>query len=116
MPTKLDATLVIPAGLCPMGQSAAEMILGVLIRKDAAWTGGCRAFFTPKEWREKGHDGVEGAVLIVVHDGGAVGGFFNYDRADLYDQMADALRDVGVYAESGALWYTGIWPIPTHTA
>ena len=76
---KRDETLAIPANLCDLGRAAAEAVLAgvdaecVAKFNRLATTGGCRAFYTPEEWRAKGWEVANNAVLVCVHDGGDMG-------------------------------------------
>jgi hypothetical protein len=103
----------IPTGLSRLGRQAAQTIVkharGIL--SDASG-GGCRAFYTPQEWRERGEQYGLSAELIVVHDGGDLNDFFSYDSGyyTLVEGMNEALSAVGVYAESCTCWYTAIYP------
>lgn len=105
--------LAIPAGLCPLGQAAAEAILAVLRREDRADAGGCRAFYSPAEWEARGEAHGRGSVLVVVHDGGDHMGHFAYEREDYeaIDRMADALRPLGLYSEQATVWYSAVYRI-----
>lgn len=105
--------LAIPAGLCPLGQAAAEAILAVLRREDRADAGGCRAFYSPAEWEARGEKYGQDAVLIVVHDGGDHMAHFAYEREDYeaIDRMADALRPLGLYSEQATVWYSAVYRI-----
>jgi hypothetical protein len=105
--------LAIPAGLCPLGQAAAETILAVLRREDRARTGGCRAFYGPAEWDARGEAHGRGSVLIVVHDGGDHMAHFAYEHEDYeaIDRMADALRPLGLYSEQATVWYSAVYRI-----
>lgn len=100
----------IPKGLSPAGRRAAEAIVKVARKEfgDDVSGGGCRAFYTPQEWAKRGEDYGQGAELIVVHDGGDLAPFFNYDY-DVYRLMDAALNKVGTWAEPQTSWYTAIY-------
>lgn len=103
----------IPTGLSRLGRKAAHAIIkharSVLSNASG---GGCRAFYTPEEWKERGERYGLSAELIVVHDGGDLDDFFSYDSGyyALVEGMNEALNAVGVYAESCTCWYTAIYP------
>lgn len=75
--------------------------------------GGCRTFWTPKEWKDRGEQYGTEAVLIVVHDGGDMAPFFNYDYQcySAIDALNEKLRGVGYYAEQCTSWYTAIYEL-----
>lgn len=106
----LDDTLTIPEDVSPRGRVAAEAILSVYNDVDGKppYTGGCRAFFSPDEWRARGEKyGTEpGVVLIVVYDGGelslAMDGF-------LQPRTADKLRALGLWWEIATNWYSYVY-------
>ncbi len=77
-----------------------------------AYTGGCRAFYTPDQWKARGELYGLNAALVVCHDGGDLPLYFNYDyQADrMIDKMNKALEAIGYYAEPCTSWYTGIYP------
>lgn len=74
--------------------------------------GGCLAFFSPREWEERGETWGRDAELIVCHDGGGMAAFFNSDYGDFRRMRAvnDALREAGYWAEPCTGWYTAIYP------
>ena len=96
------------------GKKAAELILktarshfeGVEISG-----GGCKAFYTAKEWKDRGENYGTSAVLIIVHDGGDLTPFFNLDYGSYKAQesMMAALDTLGLYSEMCTGWYTAIY-------
>jgi hypothetical protein len=109
----VDNTLAIPEGLSEQGRKAAQVVLDVLIRNRRVYTGGCRTFYTPEEWRARGETWGLNALVIVVHDGGDVAPFFNSAYGDGYatKDMREALQAAGFYAENSTSWYSDIYPI-----
>lgn len=76
-------------------------------------SGGCRAFYTPQEWRERGEQYGLNSALVVVYDGGDHAMFFDYNH-ECYraiDRMNEALAKVGYYFECCTCWYSAIYPI-----
>ena len=75
--------------------------------------GGCRAFYTPDEWLDRGEDYGTRSKLIVCHDGGDLLPYFSYDGTDYgrSEKMEEALEKLGYYAEQCTCWYTAIYPI-----
>jgi hypothetical protein len=105
--------LAIPTDLAPKGRKAAEAILSLLREKAADDTGGCKAFYSPEEWAERGESYGTESLLVVVHDGGCHAPFFNLDYCmyGYWEAMSAHLRKHGVYAEQCTSWYTAIYPL-----
>jgi len=101
-----------PDGLSDKGQEAWRTIVDLLQAKDATFTGGCRAFYSPKEWAERGEKRGADSLLIVVYDGGEVGRFFSYSKGcySLIEEMSNALEKIDCWAESCTNCYTAIYP------
>jgi hypothetical protein len=108
---QVSEDLNIPKGLTPRAHNAAEAIVRLLTELGLTETGGCRAFYSPKEWRERDEEYGGKADLIVVHDGGSLAPFFNYDyRAySMVDEMSKRLDQAGAWAEPCTSWYTAIY-------
>jgi hypothetical protein len=72
--------------------------------------GGCRTFYTPEEWADRGEEYGCSSLLIVVHDGGDFAPYFNYayEAYGSMEKMVEALGPLGVYAEQCTGWYTSI--------
>lgn len=112
MPKNHD--LDMPEGLSAKGRLAYDAIVGLLRQKRMTYTGGCRAFRSPKEWEARGERYGCKSELVVVYDGGDLGQFFSLDQAEpgygLYEEMRKALALAGVYAEECTGWYAAIYP------
>lgn len=90
---------------------AYDSIISVLKAHDALDTGGCRAFYSPQEWKDRDEEYGRNSVLIVVHDGGDHAPFFNYSYEcySLMEAMNAGLGQAGFYAEQCTAWYTAIY-------
>jgi len=102
----------IPTELCASGKKAAESIVALLTEELSSPSGGgCKAFYTPEEWRDSGEEYGHGAVLIVVHDGGHMARYFNlsYEQYACVDRMGTRLRTLGLYAEQCTGWYSAVY-------
>lgn len=108
----MDTTLDIPEDLTGKGRKAAEAILAFLRERGDAFTGGCRVFYSPEEWADRGESYGRDSLLIVVHDGGNHAPYFNLDYCayEAWEDMLAYLREHGVYAEQCTSWYTAIYP------
>jgi hypothetical protein len=102
----------IPDGLSPEAVKAARAILGEIANEGGeVYTGGCRLFYSPAEWAEKGEKYGLDAEFIVVHDGGSAAPRFNwnYGNSDAIESMRIALERVGHWAEACTCWYSAIY-------
>lgn len=112
------ACLAKPDGLDEKGERAYEVVMAFLKARGMTYTGGCKAFYSPKEWRERGEEyGLE-SCLIVTHDGGDHARAFSFDACHVHgrpeeyepcESMQDALGKVGCFAEQCTVWYTAIY-------
>ena len=89
----------------------ADAILDVMKVHDLTDTGGCRTFYTPQEWRDRGEQYGLRSELIVCHDGGDIQVAFNYDCMcyDVIEEVRVALDKIGYWAEPCTSWYTAIY-------
>ena len=120
MPTHLTMA-DIPGGLSPLGRQAAIVIVEKTLQHRATYTGGCTTFYTPAEWRSRGEPLEDGAVLVVVYDGGDVGRLIDYERCcpgggarGDYEPLTDtaaALRAAGAVVQPVTNWYAEVWPL-----
>ncbi len=101
----------------PPGRLAHEAIVEVLRRDGATFTGGCRPFYSPAEWRKLGRESCgEACVLIVCYEGGsAVAPYFShdYDADNSYvhhEKMRVALEAAGFWSEEHRSWYAAVYP------
>lgn len=114
MSTEDNRDFDMPEGLDDEGIVAVDTIKALLDQLGMDETGGCKAFYSPSEWEERGEDYGKGSVLIVCHDGGDLACFFNWDQADetgyrMINDMQEALDAEGLYAEQCTGWYTAIY-------
>ena len=103
--------------------SKQKKLANVILAAAAGWScevggraltgGGCRAFYTPKEWENREELYGLTSELIVCHDGGDLSCYFNYDYScyEHVDKMNAALERFGYYAEQCTSWYTAIYPL-----
>lgn len=114
LPNDTEA-LVCPAGLDQAGNLAHQVILSVLTQYRATHCGGCKAFYSPAEWRAREEQyGIE-SKLIVVYDGGDLVPFFSldadYPNYRLHTRMSEALKKAGFYVEECTNWYAAVYPV-----
>lgn len=103
MPNDLDAH----------GQEAYHAIMKVLLKNQATYTGGCKAFRSPAEWKARGEEYGCNSKLIVVYDGGDHGAYFSLDRSCPgyleIEEMNTALQAIGMYSEECTGWYAAVY-------
>lgn len=126
---KLDQALTMPEGLNSAGQRAHEIIVAYLQQHELTHTGGCKAFYSPAEWKHREEQyGTEGH-LIVVYDGGDMRPVFSMDATydldcaiyqetgkqrepySLYEGMQAKLREAGFYFEECTRWYSAVYSV-----
>lgn len=102
-----------PAGLTEDGEKAYAAIRAFCKDNEMEYTGGCKAFHSPVEWKERGEEYGLQSLMIVVHDGGDLAAIFNidYERYELHEGMIEHLRAAGYWFESCTSWYTAIYKL-----
>lgn len=114
MKTKSTEDLARPDDLSPKGQRAHQVIMRLLEEYDLTYTGGCKAFYSPLEWKDRGESYGHTSELVVVYDGGDVQHFFTLDGSSsytLYERMREALEAEGMYWEECTRWYCAIYSL-----
>ena len=115
----VDKDLQIPEGLKGLGKEAAELVVAhIRARHKAAFGndkeptgGGCKTFYTPEEGKARGEKYGRNALVIVVHDGGDVAPYFNWDYEcyKMIEGLGEALAKIGCFAEQCTGWYSAIY-------
>lgn len=124
---KKDHDLDMPEGLDDAGRRAYEIITAYLRQHERTSTGGCKAFYSPAEWKDREERYGTDSRLIVVYDGGALRPVFNMDAAyaadcayyetvrrprepyQLYEGMQEKLREAGLYFEECTGWFSAVY-------
>lgn len=75
--------------------------------------GGCKAFYSPREWKDRGEDYGTDSVLVLCHDGGDLsdlcGGYSNpKTEAAFHDYLR---REHGVWVERCTGWYSAVYKV-----
>ena len=75
--------------------------------------GGCKAFYTPKEWKERGEEYGTTSELILVHDGGDMAPYCNWDYCsyEMVEALSDVLRAEGYFVEQCTSWYSAVYEV-----
>ena len=78
-----------------------------------AYGGGCKAYYTPDEWRERGESYGTESVLILVHDGSDLASYCNIDYGCVsrIEKLRIALEKNGYYVENCTGWYSAVYRI-----
>ncbi len=116
-----------PKGLSPKARKAYETIVKFLKDREMTDTGGCKAFYSPQEWKGRGEQYGRDGILIVVYDGGDHGAAFNMDACldnaeflraeglkvknpyETHEAMSAALSTVGCWVEECTGWYAAVY-------
>jgi hypothetical protein len=100
-----------PDGLSAAGELAWKTVTALLRKDGSLFAGGCKAFYSPAEWRERGEEYGCDSELVVVHDGGEHARYFNYDHGDYsaIERMQAALALAGLWAEACTCWYSCVY-------
>ena len=100
-----------PSDLTTLGKTACETIVAFLKKKKLTNTGGGKAFYSPKEWKERGEDYGTESELVVVHDGGDHARAFSWDYEDYttIEALNVELAKIGLFAEQCTTWYSAIY-------
>lgn len=72
-----------------------------------AETGGCRAFYSPEEWGQRGEDYGTDSELVIVHDGGDLSVAGGY--SPVWEKINAALHERGLWAEQCTGWYSAVY-------
>lgn len=96
-------------------KKVADSIVAFLTRRLGAAPsgGGCKAFYSKDEWRNKGErDCGPAAILILCHDGGDLSPYCNldYEVYSAYEALQQMLeKEHGVWLEQGSSWYSVVY-------
>ena len=104
----------LPDDLSADGRAAAKAIVSFLAQRDLLDTGGCRPFYSPTQWAERGEIYGLGSLLIVVHDGGDHAIAFDWNRDFGRYEMIEALEShlrPHFYVSQCTSWYSAVYPL-----
>jgi hypothetical protein len=110
MKTKLHPDFSCPKGLTKSGRAAYRVILALIRKHDLVYSGGCKVFYSPKEWRLRGEEYGTSSELIVVYDGGAHRELFEPEYSFSFtEELTASLRKSGLWFEPCTCWYSAIY-------
>jgi len=93
-----------------MSKKTPRKIIQDFMKRHGCETGGCRTFYTPKEWKEKGGEYGLTSKLVVVYDGGDLYSTINHEFGfTLSDELTKDLAEHGYYFEPCTSWYCAIY-------
>ena len=86
-------------------------VIAKIVGQDC-WTGGCRTFSSPEEWKARGEEYGTDSALIVVYDGGDVRSWFDDRNGGVKreQRMQAELEKRGFYSQICTGWYSAIYP------
>ena len=100
--------LEIPEGLSELGKKAAKKIISIM--KKNHLQAGCKVFYSPTEWADRGESYGCNSELVVVYDGGDHKHMFDFVTTPrLLDKTVEELNKIGVYSECCTCWYSAIY-------
>jgi len=108
---RVDRDLAIPPELSPRGKEAARLILDFLLGERLTGTCGCRAFYSPKQWKERGKKYGHDSLLILVYDGGDISTCMDpaEGQHELVDRFMENLEQNGFVIERLSHWCSAIY-------
>lgn len=112
IPNTFDEEFAIPKGLSKIGLKVAKAIRSYAKKRNLRSYGNT-TFYSTQQWKDRKEDWGTESELIIVHDGGDIARFFNYDYGD-YDEierMNKILKRYGLYFESCTCWYSAIYKL-----
>jgi hypothetical protein len=107
----VNGNLAVPPDISERGQEAYNVIMQFLTDNDMTDTGGCKAFYSPAEWLERGEQYGLKSLLVVVHDGGCLAPICNMDYGNyvLHDSLQAKLHAAGFFLEGCTSWYSAVY-------
>jgi len=91
------------------GNAAYDAIVGFLRKHDLTYTGGCKAFYSPEEWKARGEEYGDKSHLVICHDGGDLSSICGGDYGPMHEKFDEVLKACGVYLEPCTCWYTAVY-------
>ena len=99
-----------PGGLSKEGDLAYSVIREWVQSKGEDYSGGCKCFYSPEEWADRGEEYGLRSELIIVHDGGCLS-TANDDYGIWVRDTMDALSALGLFVEHCTCWYSAVYSL-----
>jgi len=96
----------IPEGLSTSGVLAAEAFRQQAVQQGLPNSGGCKVFYSPTEWCERGEAYGAESELVVVYDGSEA----RY-LAEFNEKTEEVLARLGLFVECCTHWYAAVYKI-----
>ncbi len=102
-----------PADLDENGEKAFRIVEAWRKKRGFNYTGGCKTYYSPKEWTEREEEYGCSSYLIIVHDGGDLSEWEGdgISPLEMDPALNEALRAAGMFLECCTCWYHAIYPI-----
>jgi|GEM_PF-5362051 len=94
-----------PDGLDESGEKAFAIIEAWRIKSGFHYTGGCKTYYSPQAWIDRGESYGIGSKLIIVHDGGDFSEGDHGSPLERDQELHTALAAAGLYLECCTNWY-----------
>lgn len=115
-----EKDLAMPEGLSPRGEKAYRAIMKFLKARGLTGTQGCKVFYSPEEWKERGEQYGTESVLVVVYDGADARRCFSmdacYERArpgtncyEPFEALQEELGKLDMYSQECTGWYSAVY-------
>lgn len=102
----LDKDWDIPEGLSHAGFNAAVAIRQQAVQQGLTNSGGCKVFYSPAEWKERGEVYGRESELVVVYDGSDA----RY-LAEFNSSVEEVLARLNLFIECCTHWYAAVYKI-----
>lgn len=96
----------IPEGLTHAGFNAAVTLRQQAVQQGLVNAGGCKVFYSPQEWRERGEQYGTESELVVVYDGSDA----RY-LAEFNPTVEEVLARLNLFVECCTHWYAAVYKI-----
>jgi hypothetical protein len=109
--------LAMPEGLTAQGKKAYKVVMEFLKRYEFDGVGidpgGCKTFYSPKEWLARGEKYGKGSALVIVFDGGDVYNLISYtsENYKAQERLTEMLAKEGFYYENMNSWSAAVYKI-----